>query len=87
MPDVDDVRGVTLAALNAIGMAATIVGVPVLIARRLVRGRRTLVVPTALAVATGFTVATQRAGWSLVKLWLGIGQPRAGTRPAQSSDR
>jgi hypothetical protein len=30
------------------------------------------VLPTARFVATGLTVATQRTGWSLVKLWLGI---------------
>jgi uncharacterized protein (DUF697 family) len=68
----DDVRGFTVAAINAVGMAATIIGVPLLVARRLVRGRRALVVPAALTVATGLTIATQRTGWSLVKLWLGI---------------
>ncbi len=72
MPDLDDLRGTFLASLNAIGMAATIVGVPMVVARRLARGRRGLVLPTALVVATGLTVATQRTGWSLVKLWLGI---------------
>jgi hypothetical protein len=74
VPDVDDVRGVTVAAINFVGMAATIVGVPLVVARRLARGRRALVVPAALTVATGLTIATQRAGWSLVKLWLGIDQ-------------
>jgi hypothetical protein len=72
MPDVDDVRGVVLAGLHTVGMAATIVGVPMVVAGRLVRGRRALVLPTALVIATGLTVATQRTGWSLVKLWLGI---------------
>jgi hypothetical protein len=72
MPDVDDVRGVALAALHAAATAFTIVGVPLLVARRLVRGRTGLVVPAALAVAAGLTIATRSAGWSLVKLWLGI---------------
>jgi len=72
MPDVDDVRGAVLASLNAVGMTATIVGVPVLVAGRLVGWRPVLVLPTALAIATGLTIATQRTGWSLVKLWLGI---------------
>ena len=76
MPDVDDVRGVTLATIHALGMAATIVGVPVLVARRLAGHRRGLVLPTALTVAAGLTIATQRTGWSLVKLWLGIDRPR-----------
>jgi hypothetical protein len=80
MPDFDDVRGVAFAGLHAIGMAATIVGVPVLVARRLARGRRALVAPAALVIATGLTVATQRTGWSLVKLWLGIDRPREGAQ-------
>ena len=81
MPDVDDLRGASLAALNAIGMTATIVGVPVLVARRIVGGRRTLVVPAALTVAAGLTIATQRAGWSLVALWLGIDGRSGRDRP------
>jgi hypothetical protein len=86
--DLDDVRGASLAALHAIGMAATIVGVPLLVARRLMRGRPGLVLPAAVAVATGLTVATRRTGWSLVKLWLGIDRPRAMTQDrAQLSDR
>jgi hypothetical protein len=86
--DLDDVRGVTLAALNAIGMGATIVGVPILIARRLVRGRRGFVLPAAVAVGTGLTIATRRTGWSLVKLWLGIDRPRDSTSGgAQDSGR
>ena len=88
MADLDDVRGVTLAGLNAIGMAATIVGVPVVIARRVTRRRPTLLVPAAVGVATVLTVATQRTGWSLVKLWLGIDQQRQGrARAAQDSGR
>ena len=76
MADIDDVRGVTLAGLNAIGMAATIVGVPVLVARRVTRRRPARLVPVAVGIGAGLTVATQRAGWSLVKLWLGIDRPR-----------
>ena len=88
MADLDDVRGVTLAALNAVGMAATIVGVPVLVGRRVTRRRPTLLVPAAVGVATVLTVATQRTGWSLVKLWLGIDRPRPGrSGPAQDSGR
>jgi hypothetical protein len=78
VPDIDDLRGAVLAGLNAVGMATTIVGVPLVVARRLARGRRGLVLPTALVVATGLTVATQRTGWSLVKLWLGIDRPSKG---------
>jgi hypothetical protein len=70
--DVDDVRGAALAALNAAGMTATIVGVPVLVARRLVGRGPTRVLPVALAVGVGLTVATRRSAWALVKLWLGI---------------
>jgi hypothetical protein len=84
MPDVDDVRGVSLALLHAAGTAFTIVGVPLLAARRLVRGRRALVVPVALGIGAALTVATRRTGWNLVKLWLGIDRPR-GER--QSSGR
>ena len=88
MADLDDVRGVTLAGLNAIGMAATIVGVPVVIARRATRRRPTLLVPAAVGVATVLTVATQQTGWSLVKLWLGIDRPRhERPRGAQDSGR
>ena len=88
MADLDDVRGVTLAGLNAIGMAATIVGVPVVIARRVTRRRPTLLIPAAVGVATALTVATQRTGWSLVKLWLGIDRQRHGrARAAQDSGR
>jgi hypothetical protein len=61
-----------VAGANALGMAATIVGVPLLVARRLVRGRRGMVLPTAVAIGAGLTVATRRTGWSLVKLWLRI---------------
>jgi len=91
VPDVDDVRGIALAGLNAVGMAATIVGVPVLIARRLVRRRGALVLPTAVVIASGLAIATRRAGWSLVKLWLGIDGPRDDAQrtrtSAQPSDR
>ena len=88
MADLDDVRGVTLAGLNAIGMAATIIGVPAAIARRATRRRPTLLVPAAVGVATVLTVATQRTGWSLVKLWLGIDRPRhERPRGAQDSGR
>ena len=88
MADLDDVRGATLAALNAVGMAATIVGVPVLVARRVTRRRPALLVPAAVGVATVLTVATQRTGWSLVKLWLGIDRPGRGRgRGVQDSGR
>jgi len=70
----DDVRGVMVAGVNALGMAATIVGVPLLVARQLTRGRRGMVLPIAMAIGAGLTVATRRTGWSLVKLWLGIDQ-------------
>lgn len=72
MPDRDDVRGTALAGMNALGMAATILGVPFLIAARLTRGRRALTLPVALAIGAGLTVTTRRTGWALVKLWLGI---------------
>ena len=88
MADLDDVRGITLAGLNTIGMAATIVGVPVVIARRVTRRRPTLLVPVAVGIGAGLTVATQRTGWSLVKLWLGIDRPRhERPRGAQDSGR
>jgi hypothetical protein len=87
VPDVDDVRGATLAGLNAVGMAATIVGVPLVLARRLVQRRSMLVLPTAVVIGTGLTIATRRTGWSLVKLWLGIDRRSrdAGTRSARRS--
>ena len=85
MPDVDDVRGVTLAAMHAAGTAFAIVGVPLLVARRLVgRDRTGLVIPVALAVGATLTFATRRTSWGLVKLWLGIDR-RRGER--QSSGR
>jgi len=80
------VRGGTLAALNALGMAATIVGVPVLVARRLAGPRRVLVAPVALAIGAGLTIATRRSAWSLVQLWLGIGEHGRRAR-GQSSGR
>jgi hypothetical protein len=73
MPDLDDARGVALAALHALTTAGMIVGVPVLVARRLVR-RRALILPAAGLVAAGLTLATQRTAWSLVRLWLRIGE-------------
>jgi hypothetical protein len=83
--DLDDARGFALATLHALGMAATFVGVPVAIARRMTGGRRALVAPVALTVAAGLTIATQRAGWRLVKLWLGIdGRPDYADRRAIS---
>jgi hypothetical protein len=85
----DDVRGVMVAGVNALGMVATIVGVPLLVARRLARGRRGMVLPTAVAIGAGLTVATRRTGWSLVKLWLGIdqGSGELDARSAQDSER
>jgi hypothetical protein len=82
MPDVDDVRGVTLAALHAVGTAFTIVGVPLLLARRLVGGRRHLIGPVALGIGAALTVATRRSSWSLVKLWLGIDGPDPAAQPS-----
>lgn len=71
MPDLDDARGVALATIHALTLTGMIVGVPVLVARRVVR-RRALVIPAAGLVAAGLTVATQRTAWSLVRLWLKI---------------
>jgi len=83
MPDIDDVRGVSVATVHALTTAAMIVGVPVLLAQRLVarsRGRRTphpIGVPAvATLIAAGFTITTQRAAWALVRLWLRIDEPR-----------
>ncbi len=70
--DLDDARGFALATVHQLGMVVTFVGVPVAIARRMAGDRRALVAPVALTVAAGLKVATQRAGWNLVKLWLGI---------------
>jgi hypothetical protein len=85
MPDLDDARGIALATLHALTTVGMIVGVPVLVARRIVR-RRALVIPAAGLVAAGLTVATQRTAWSLVRLWLRIEgrEPRA-QRSAQRS--
>ena len=97
MPDLDDVRGVSLATVHALTTATMIVGVPVLVGHSLVARRTTAsdrvatprplaVVAAAALVGTGLTIATQRAAWALVRLWLGIDQPAA--RPAaQSSGR
>ena len=83
MPDLDDARGVALATLHALTTAGMILGVPVLVARRVVR-RRALVIPAAGLVAAGLTIATQRTAWSLVRLWLRIEERRS---PAQPSGR
>ena len=80
MPELDDVRGPAAALVHFAGMTATIVGVPLLVARRLAGGRTPLVAPAALAIGVGLTIATRRTAWSLVKLWLGIGLPRARRR-------
>ena len=80
MPELDDVRGPAAALVHFAGMTATIVGVPLLVARRLAGGRTPLVAPAALAIGVGLTIAPRRTAWSLVKLWLGIGLPRARRR-------
>ena len=77
MAEIDDVRGPAAALVHFAGMSATIVGVPLLVARRIAGDRTPLVVPAAVAIGVGLTVATRRTAWSLVKLWLGIGLPRA----------
>ena len=77
MPELDDVRGPAAALVHFAGMSATIVGVPLLVARRLAGDRTPLVAPAAIAIGVGLTIATRRTAWSLVKLWLGIGLPRA----------
>ena len=85
MPDLDDLRGVSLATLHALTTAATIVGVPVLVGRRIAarrsgftRPRPVTVAVTATVVATTLTVVTRRAAWSLVRLWLRMDDgPRA----------
>ncbi len=81
MPDLDDARGVALATLHALTTAGMILGVPVLVARRIVR-RRALVVPAAGLVAAGLTLATQRTAWSLVRLWLRIEERRPPPQPS-----
>jgi len=97
MPDIDDVRGVSMATIHALTTAVMIVGVPVLVGRSLASRRATVtgsgagarplaVVATATLVGAGLTVATQRTAWALVRLWLGIDQP-AGRPAAQSSGR
>ena len=70
MPDLDDVRGVSLATLHALTTAAMIVGVPMMVGRRFARGQKALTAPVAIAVGVGLTLATQRATWGLVRLWL-----------------
>jgi hypothetical protein len=89
MPDLDDVRGIALATVNALVTAGLIVGVPVLLARRIVRARRAgdravplLIAPAAGLVATGLTVATRRTAWSLVRLWLRMDADRKGVQPS-----
>ena len=94
MPDLDDVRGVSLATVHALTTAAMIVGVPMIIGRRFATRRATTsgvdpkplaVIATATIVGAGLTIATQRAAWALVCLWLGIEESgaRPGTRPAR----
>ncbi len=97
MPDLDDIRGVSLATVHALTTAAMILGVPVLAGRKLVMQRATVagaasgptplaVIAAATLVGAGLTVATQRVSWALVRLWLGIEEPV--TRPlSQSSGR
>lgn len=80
MPELDDVRGPAAALVHFAGMTATIVGVPLLVARHLAGDRTPLVAPAALAIGVGLTIATRRTAWSLVKLWLGIDLPRAPRR-------
>ena len=95
VPDLDDVRGVSLATVHALTTAAMIVGVPVLVGRQVVRRRAAGLPPRPLAVAasavvvgTGLTVATRRAAWALVRLWLRIDEPRRErSGRAQSSGR
>jgi hypothetical protein len=70
MPDLDDVRGVSMATIHAATTAAMILGVPLLIGRRIAGGRRLAALTTATMVAAGFTIATQRTAWGLVRLWL-----------------
>ena len=87
MPDLDDARGVALATVHALTTVGMIVGVPVLVARRIVR-RRALVIPAAGLVAAGLTVATQRTALSLVRLWLLIEErEQRAQRSAQPSGR
>jgi hypothetical protein len=89
MPDVDDVRGASLAAIHALTNAAMIVGVPVLVGRRLATGRgrrerrRPLEIAAAAAlVGAGLTFATRRFAWALVRLWLRMDEsPRDGRLP------
>lgn len=87
MPDLDDARGVALVTIHALMTVGMLVGVPVLVARRIVR-RRALMIPAAGLVAVGLTIATQRTAWSLVRLWLRIEerQPRPKS-PRQPSGR
>jgi len=81
MPNLDDVRGVALATLHALTTATMIIGVPVLVGHRFVSRRGTggarpvAVFATATLVGTGLTVATQRAAWAIVRLWLRMDEP------------
>jgi len=77
VPDLDDLRGVSLATLHALTTAAMIVGVPVLVGRRMAAARAPLSGPgplvtaaAATIVAAALTVATRRTAWGLVRLWL-----------------
>ena len=77
MAELGDVRGPAAALIHLAGMPATIVGVPLLVARRVTGDRTPLVVPAALAIGATLTVTTRRTAWRLVKLWLGLGLPPA----------
>jgi len=91
MPDVDDLRGASLAAIHALTNAAMIVGVPVMIGRRLTArrsarfGRSPLTVAAvATLVGAGLTIATRRTAWALVRLWLRMDGPEpVGRQPSR----
>ncbi len=72
MPELDDLRGVSLATLHALTNAALIVGVPVLIGRRITAGRRFLITPAAVLCAAGLTFFTRASTWALVRIWLDL---------------
>jgi hypothetical protein len=77
VPDLDDLRGISLATLHGLTTAAMIVGIPVLVGRRISARRAPLAGPgplttaaVATVVAATLTVATRRTAWGLVRLWL-----------------
>ena len=94
MPDLDDLRGMSLAAIHAVTNAAMIVGVPVLFGRRLA-ARRSIVtsraplatIAAAVVIGTGLTVMTRRAAWTLVRLWLRMDDPAGPRRPPGGPSR